>query len=475
MIQRWLPRSLALRVTLLCGLVAFTTTGLLGTYFFFIARAAVTAHADEQLIGRAEHFRRLVGDAHTIQELHDRSMLFEALLGSASDVLVLRRAGQALLVEVNPDHVPAPSVTTPVSDGQSIRPHDVRDARFPDRPQMHWVAALARSGQDGALVEVLAGHPLVSETQMIDATREHVFWSTVVGMLISTLLVYAAVRQGLRPLHRVAAQAALINPINLGVRLIEQDAPLELQRMVAVFNAMLDRIASGYERLSQFSADLAHETRTPIGALIGQTQVALNRTRSPVEYQQVLESNLEELNRLRLIVDDILFLAQADHAGLNIERAPLAMADELQRIAEYFDGPADEAGLRFTIQASGSALANASLFRRAIHNLVVNALRYSTPDTTIRLIGTQDDTGSTITVENDGIPIPTEQLQRLFDRFYRADAARGRPAESSGLGLAIVKAILELHGGEARVSCADSGTIRFDLRFPGQGARKAAA
>lgn len=466
MTPRWLPQSLAVRVTLLCGLIAFTMMGMLGAYFFFIARTAITAHADEQLIGRAEHFRRLVGDARTIQELHDRSMPFEALLGSASDVLILRRAGQAPLVEVNPDHVPMPSVMAPVSEGQSIGLLDVRDAQHPDRPRMHWVAGLARSGQDGAVIEVLAGHPLVSEMRMIHDSRDQLLWSTLVAMLVSTLLVYLALRHGLRPLHRVAAQAALINPINLAIRLPKHDAPLELQEMVAVFNAMLDRISTGYERLSQFSADLAHETRTPIGVLIGQTQVALNRTRSPTEYQQLLESNLEELNRLRLIVDDILFLAHSDHAALNIERTPLAMADELQRIAEYFEGLADEAGLRFAVQASGSALVNASLCRRAIHNLVVNALRYSTPDTTIRLIGTQDGAVSTIAVENDGMPIPAEQLERLFDRFYRADAARCRPAESSGLGLAIVKAILELHGGEARVSCTASGTIRFDLRFP---------
>ena len=472
MTRRWFPRSLALRVTLLCGAIAFLTTGLLGTYFFVIARIAVTAHADDQLIGRTEHFRRLVGDVRTIQELHDRAMLFEALLGSASDVLILRRAGQASLVEVNPDRVPVPPAMMPVADGQAVGPQDVRDARDPGRPQMHWVAAMAHSGQDGAPVEVLAGHPLVGETQMIDATRDHVFWSTVAGMLMSTLLVYVAVRRGLRPLRRVAAQASLINPINLGLRLPERDAPLELQQMVAIFNAMLDRIATGYERLSQFSADLAHETRTPVGALIGQTQVALNRTRTPLEYQQLLESNLEELNRLRLIVDDILFLARADHAGLEIERTPLAMADELQRIADYFEGPADEAGLAFTIDASGSALANPSLCRRALHNLVVNALRYSTPHTTIRLTGTQRDAVSTISVENDGVAIPPDQLERLFDRFYRADAARGWPAESSGLGLAIVKAIMELHGGEARASCTSSGTIRFDLRFPCPPGRK---
>ncbi len=469
MSKRWLPRSLAVRVTLLCGLIALTTTGMLGGFFFIAARMGITAHADDQLIGRAEHFRRLVGESRTIADLHERSMLFEALLGSASDVLILRRRGEAPLVEVDPVHVPVPANLAPVAADAAMAVADVRDAVSRDRPRMHWISGLARSGPDGAMVEVVAGHPLVSEMQMIADSRDKALTGTALAMLASTLLVWLVLRHGLRPLHRVAAQAALIDPINLAIRLPEHDAPLELQEMVAVFNAMLDRIATGYERLSQFSADLAHEIRTPVGALIGQTQVALNRTRSPDDYQQVLESNLEELNRLRLIVDNILFLAQADHAALDIERTPLEMADELHRIAEYFDGPADEARLRFEVQASGSAFVNAALCRRAIHNLVVNALRYSTPGTTIRLIGTQGDTVSTIAVENDGVPIPAEQLARLFDRFYRADAARGRPAESSGLGLAIVKAIMALHGGEAAVSCAASGAIRFELRFPTRG------
>ena len=466
MSARWWPRSLAVRVMLLCGGVAFVVTGMLGMFFFVAAHLAITAHADDQLIGRAEHFRRLVGDARTVEDLHERSMLFEALLGSASDVLILRRAGEPPLVEVNPDHVPVPADLPPVATDRPMATADVRDAAPQDSPRMHWVSGLARSGPNGAMVEVVAGHPLVSEIRMIDDTRDKALAGTLIAMFASTVLVWAVLRHGLRPLHRVAAQAALIEPLNLALRLPEHDAPRELQEMVAVFNAMLDRIATGYERLSQFSADLAHEIRTPVGALIGQTQVALNRTRTPADYQQVLESNLEELNRLRLTVDNILFLAQADHAALDIERTPLAMDDELRRIAEYFEGPADEAGLRFAVQASGTALANAALSQRAIHNLVVNALRYSTRGTIIRLVGTQDEAGSTIAVENDGTPIPADQLARLFDRFYRADAARGRPAESSGLGLAIVKAIMDLHRGEARVSCTDAGAIRFELRFP---------
>lgn len=461
---RWLPRSLAVRVTLLCALIAAWTTGMLGMYYFLSARTAITAHADEQLVARAEHFRQLVGDAKTLDELRTRAMLLEDLLGAASDVLILRRPGGELLVEINPDRAAVPADLAPAPG--ALGPQQVRDVRVPDPPRLHWVAGLARSGQDGGPIEVIAGHPLVSEMQMIRDARRKALAGTLMAIVFATLGVGWMVRHGLKPLRRVADQAERIDPVNLALRLPEHDAPRELQQMVAVFNAMLDRIATGYERLSQASADLAHEIRTPVGALIGQTQVALNRPRDPAEYQQLLESNLEELNRLRLIVDNILFLAQADHAALELERAPLAMAEELQKIADYFEGPADEAGLRFAVQASGTAQVNAPLCRRAVHNLVVNALRYSTPGSAVRLIGVEDEAGATLAVENDGLPIPPEQLARLFDRFYRADAARGRPAESSGLGLAIVKAIMGLHDGEARVSCTPTGTIRFELRFP---------
>jgi two-component system heavy metal sensor histidine kinase CusS len=464
--MRWLPRSLTVRATLLLGLIACAVTGVLGAYFFYTARAAVTEHLDTQLIGRVEHFRRLVGNVQTIADLHDRPLLFETMLGAESDVLLLRRPGEAPFIDVNPAHLPVPGTLVAVAADRELAIGDVvRIPLNPDVP-MHWVAALARSGRDGDMVEVVAGHPLVNEVRMIRANRDRVLLSAIVAMLASTLLAYLVLRHGLRPLRRLAEKAALINPINLAMRLPPHDAPREVQHMVAAFNAMLDRIASGYERLSQFSADLAHEIRTPVGALIGQTQVALQCARSADEYQHLLESNLEELDRLRLIAENILFLAQADHAALAIERAPLVLRDELQKIAEYFEGLAEERGIRFDVRAAGTAFVNAALCRRAVNNLVVNAVRYGAQGTTVRLIGVQDGDAATIAVENEGAPVPPEQLARLFDRFYRGDAARSRYTESNGLGLAIVKAIMALHGGEARAASPAPGSIRFELRFP---------
>jgi two-component system, OmpR family, heavy metal sensor histidine kinase CusS len=462
----WLPRSLTTRTTLLLGLIACGVTGALGAYFFLTAKNAITEHLDTQIIGRVEHFRRLVGNVQTIADLRDRPLLFEAMLGAESDVLLLRRPGESPFIDVNPNGLSVPAALVAVAADRTVAIGDILSLPTATGVPMHWVSALARAGRDDEMVEVVAGHPLTNEMKMIHANRDRVLLGASFAMLASTLLAYFVLRHGLRSLRHVAAQAALISPINLTARLPDRHAPREVLDMVVAFNAMLDRIAVGYSRLSQFSADLAHEIRTPVGALIGQTQVALNRVRSDVEYQHLLESNLEELNRLHHIAENILFLSRADHDGLSIEREPLKLSEELQKIAEYFEGPADENGLRFEVRASGVALVNADLCRRAVNNLVINAVRYGKPGTTVRLIGAQDEGVSTIAVENEGASVPPEQLDRLFDRFYRGDAARSRYTESNGLGLSIVKAIMTLHGGEARVCCPSSESIRFDLRFP---------
>lgn len=461
-----LPRSLTFHATLLLGLIACAVTGALGAYFFFTAKMAITEHVDTELVGRVEHFRRLVGNMQTIDDLRERPLLFETMLGAENDVLMLREPGQQPFIRVDPDAQPVPAALRAVPPDQPLSSADVLRDTLADGTAMHWVAASARSGRDGQLVEVVAGHPLVNEARMVAANRDRVLIGAIVSMLASTALAFLVLRRGLRPLRLLASAASDIQPINLGVRLPEDDAPLEIREMAAAFNEMLERIAAGYERMSQFSADLAHEIRTPVGILVGQTQVALHQARSPEEYQRVLESNLEELNRLRQIAENILFLAQADHAALQIERAPLPLAPELRKIADYFEGLADERGLRFEVAASGSAFVNAPLCRRAINNLVVNAVRYGEAGSTVRLLGSQQPGGALIAVENSGEPVPPEQLARLFNRFYRGDAARSRPTESNGLGLAIVQAIMGLHGGRAEASSPAPGLIRFELQFP---------
>lgn len=467
----WSLRSLTARTTLSFAAIACVVIGALGAYFYQSVKTSMEARADIQLIGRVVHFRRLASDVYTVGELKGRPMLFESMLGAERDVLIFRKPGEPPFIHVNPDNLQVPAELAPTVAGDRTGPTtaSILRTRLANGVPVHWAAATARSSEDGSVVEVIAAHQMSNEVQMLAAYRNRVVLAALVGMLAATALAFFAIRRGLKPVGSIAARAAEISPASLAMRLDERDAPAELRSLVGAFNAMLDRLADGYERLTQFSADLAHEIRTPVGALIGQTQVTLSRARRPEEYQELLESNLEELNRLGHIAENILFLAQADHAGLVIERAQVPLPDELRKIAEYFEGPADEKGMTFEVAAGGTLWANPLLCRRAINNLVVNAVRYGAPGSVVRLSGVEQADGIVVAVENQGDAIPQGQLDRLFDRFYRGDAARSRLTESSGLGLAIVKAIMVLHGGGVEASCPAPGRVRFALRFPRQG------
>lgn len=461
----WRRQSLTARVTFLFALIACAIVTTLGMYLYSSTRQALETRADYSLIGKVEHFRHLLHDLYNVKQMEDRPTLFETMLGSEQDVLMFAYPGQAPFVRVNPDNMTPPQMT-PQSLDQPLTLAQLHAGVRADGVRVRWVSALADVGGDGTQVVITGAHVMTQESHILARYYWQVIAAAAVAVLLAALLGFLVLKRGFLPLTAMAGRAAEVSPTNIAIRLREEDAPQELRRLAASFNAMLDRLADGYEHLSQFSADLAHEIRTPIGALMGQTQVTLGQVRSAAEYQQVLESNLEELERLSRIVENILFLAHADHAGLAVEKTPLVLADELHKIADYFEGVAEERGIRLEVDASGKVQASPVMWRRAVSNLVVNAVRYAVPGSTVRLSGRPQAKGIDVAVENQGDPIPPEQLERLFDRFYRGDQSRSEYTESNGLGLAIVRAIMLVHGGSADVACSREGLIRFSLYFP---------
>jgi two-component system heavy metal sensor histidine kinase CusS len=464
---RWPARSLSARIALSFAAIVCLVVGMVGAALYQATNRALSTRADYQLIGRVEHFRSLLHDLYTITEIEARPRLFETMLGDSQDVIVFRRPGSAPFINVNPDHMALPPFdVVPVT--RRIGLDALYEGKRPDGVRMRWVAARARIGNSGEIVEIIAAHVMTQEARVLSAYLVRV-WITVVCAVVLTLaLAYWVTSRALMPLRLMAGKAAEISPNRMSTRLEVAGAPAELQSLTASFNAMLDRLEHGYERLLQFSADLSHEVRTPIGVLIGETQVALAQERSVAEYRGVLESNLEELERLSRIAQNILFLAQADHGQQRLDRERIDIRRELEAIVEYFEGVADERGVAFQVDATGELLANAIMCRRAISNVVVNAVRYAQAGTVVRVSGHADAAGACIVVGNRGPRIEREELARLFDRFYRGDAARSESTESSGLGLSIVQAIMRLHDGSVSADCTPDGWIEFTLRFPRQ-------
>jgi len=259
---------------------------------------------------------------------------------------------------------------------------------------------------------------------------------------------------------------SLIGPSHLNERVSPAGWPRELQPLAVAFDDMLDRLEDSFTRLSQFSADLAHELRTPIAIILGEAQVALTRSRTPDEYREVIESNVGECERLSRIIENLLFLAHAEAADGQIQRTLLDGKAVIEKIAGFYETVAEEQHITMTCTGNDQIYADRILFDRAVSNLVENALRHTSSGGTIQISIQARATNSEISVADTGCGIAAQHIPRVFDRFYRVDSSRS--SKGTGLGLALVKSIVDLHGGSAAIrSEVNHGTL-VSLTFPKQ-------
>jgi two-component system heavy metal sensor histidine kinase CusS len=284
------------------------------------------------------------------------------------------------------------------------------------------------------------------------------------SILASILIAISVTRRGLRPLEEMRRSLERIGPTHLNERVASANWPRELQPMATAFDEMLKRLDDSFTRLSQFSADLAHELRTPIANMLGEAQVALSRDRSSVEYRETIESTIGECERLSGIVDNLLFVARADAEREPVARKRFDARAAVEKIAAFYETIAEDRHVAINCRGQGEISADPALFERAVGNLVDNALRFTPENGSIQIALAEHATDFEVAVSDNGSGISQEHLPRVFDRFYRAESSRG--SDGAGLGLALVKSIVDLHGGTARIqSEAGRGTI-VSLTFP---------
>jgi len=301
--------------------------------------------------------------------------------------------------------------------------------------------------------------------EFMEGFRTTLWISIALAVVCTALLGWLAARRGLRPVHEMAQVARGISASRLQARIDAGAQPLELTELVHAFNAMLSRLQDSFARLSEFSSDLAHELRTPVGNLMTQTQVAVSKPRPADVYRETLYSNLEELNRLARMIADMLFLAKADNGLVIPSRESVHLAAELQSLFEFYEALADESGVSLRMTGAADTVGDALMLRRALSNLISNAIRHTprggTVDVTIRQVSSDE---VEIEVRNPGAAIPPEHLGRIFDRFYRVEPSRQKSTEGAGLGLAITRSIVVAHGGTITVSSsAESTSFRVML------------
>ncbi|TVR61503.1 MAG: HAMP domain-containing protein [Candidatus Competibacteraceae bacterium] len=314
-------------------------------------------------------------------------------------------------------------------------------------------------------VRVLIGLDISHHAHFLTSVRNRLWIGISAAVLAAALLGWFAARKGLAPLRRVTAAARRLSTERLGERLSESDAPAEMLALVEAFNGMLDRLEAAFLRLSDFSADIAHELRTPVSNLMTETQVALSRSRSADEYRETLHSNLEELDRLARMIADMLFLAKADNGLLPRPVETVALETEVRALMEFYEALAEEEGIHLSLTGTATVTGDRLMLRRALSNLIANALRHTPAGGQVTLQIEREGDKTRLLVCNPGDTIPPEQLPRLFERFYRGDPSRVRQGESTGLGLAITRSIIEAHDGGIDVESAN-GVTTFRLHLP---------
>ncbi len=310
----------------------------------------------------------------------------------------------------------------------------------------------------------------VSQEEELLARYRHRFWVILLGTLaIFPLVGYQIARRGIRPVREMATTARHISSSNLHERILPEGYPSELASLAATFNKMLDGLEESFERISRFSADIAHDLRTPVNNIRGEAEVALARARTVDEYREVLGSCLEEAVRLSDLIGDLLFLARAESPLAHLHRESINVGELLSGIREYYEAPAADRGVSLsTVVPNEPVIAqlDRTLLQRAVGNLVSNALAHTPPGKSVVLGASIEPAGVRIEVSDAGAGIPSEALPRVFDRFFRVDESRSQASGGTGLGLAIVQSIMLLHGGNVEIASKVGQGTQVTLRVP---------
>lgn len=449
------PLSLSTRISLLFAMSAAVVLLALG---LLVARSVETHFLEmdlHELEGKLSLVRNLLAKAGTSREL--------ALVPAQLDDALVGHHGLAVtLIAQDGAHWFA-SKNAVFPKGISGNPQGVSTWRTGEHTWRGLSAPVSSNFPNGPRLTAAIALDITHHRQFIDDFLVMLGLATVAAMLATAGLGWLATQAGLTPLAKMTQLATRLSARQLSERIPEAPLPTEIRTLATAFNAMLDRLEEAFARLTEFSSDIAHELRTPVSNLMTQTQVTLGRERTAEEYREVLQSCMEEFERLSRMIEEMLFLAKADNRLIVPSRENVDLARDVHDLMEFHGLVAEERGVRLELVGEATVPGDRLMLRRALSNLLANAIRHC-PDGQVVTVRLAQENGAHIVVENPG-DILAENLPRLFDRFYTGDSARRSGHGGVGLGLAIVRSIAEAHGGWTSAK-SGQGKVIFILHLP---------
>jgi len=465
--------SIGTRLTVLYTLAAFAILFLALSFLYWEVSTDLHEQEDQMLVDEISTLRVIISEHPNEAE----QLRVEVEVESAGRLFtryyarIMDEAGRVIMQTRDMDTViSSPSVfPPPLKVSESLR----RGTKWNAVDGRTYLCTAARaqvgSTRDSRLVIQLALE-VTTQEDMLSRYRQWLMVVLAAGVVVSGMVGSGIARRGLRPLRAITDAVQRTTATALNERISPQAWPKELTSLATEFDDMLARLEDTFSRLSQFSADIAHELRTPINNLMGEVEVTLARGRTAEEYRSVLESSIEECSRLSRMIDSLLFLARAENTEVKIQASWFDATKEIRAVLEFYEALSAENGVEMEARGQATLYGDVILFRRALSNLLANALRY-TPRGGKVVISIEDKSGEAVEVRvtDTGAGIAAEHLPKVFDRFYRVDPSRSQHPEGTGLGLAIVKSIMDLHRGTVTAQSELGKGTMFTLGFPVQG------
>lgn len=451
--------SIAFRLTLWYAILSVLLVACAGMVLYLVLADSLRRDDDEWLAGQiAEIAGILTRHPNEAAALHRETVMLPG-----SYVSVLDRQGNKL-TETPGRGGNHPGRTSAAFDFSGGPPDKGQDWITSDGAVYRLMYANIAAGS-GFIVQVAIDRSAEEEALKY---YKRIMWTVLIAALgVAAVGGHVIARRSLQPVSKLATIIDELGAAHLHRRISDEAWPRELGPLASNFDKLLSRLDASFSRVSRFSADIAHELRTPLHILRGEAELALSKSRSSEEYRNCIISATEEYARLGRLIDAMLFLASTDSPESVLEQQTLMLDLEIRHVCAFYQALADEQETSLEVSGNGTIVADPNLLRRAFGNLIINALRHTPPCGRIHIAVEETPCGEVeVSVSDTGEGIAAKDLPFVFDRLYRADNARSGHGAGAGLGLAIVKSIMQLHGGSVTISSEVGRGTLVQLCFP---------
>ena len=323
---------------------------------------------------------------------------------------------------------------------------------------------------EGKLINLVqVGTSLEAVQETLRNLKIFLFTAVPSVLILAALFLRFMARRALKPISRIIDTAREIGQgQELSKRIPVLKIKDELGQLALTFNEMMNRLENSFAQMRQFSSDASHELRTPLTVLKGQNELILSKQRKPEEYQEVISSNLEEINYMSKVLEDLFVLSKSDENQVNLDYKPVDLRALVEEVCKHAEILAEEKNIKIIIaflepiEIKGDEVR----LRQMVWNVLQNGIKYTQQGGELKISLQNEGDFALLTIQDTGIGIPEEDLPLIFNRFYRVDKARTRDEGGSGLGLSICRQIAEAHKGKIEVESKLGVGTRFKIRLP---------